>query len=52
MSEKETKIGTMYPDRKVRKLIALAQQNERTLAAEMRIALDKHLGLLREEKAA
>jgi hypothetical protein len=36
-------VKTLYPAEKVARLAELAKQNQRSIAAELRVALDRHL---------
>ena len=48
--EKMVNVGAQLPQKKAQMLARLAAANERSVAAEIRIAIDKHLGLLHGKK--
>jgi hypothetical protein len=45
-------VKTLYPADKVARLAELAKQNQRSVAAELRVALDRHLANAGKRKAS
>ena len=50
MAKDLVKIGAMDEQRISKALARLARENQRSVAAEVRIAIRKHLGLIKETK--
>lgn len=46
--DEDVRVAAMLPPKERRMLHQLAQRNDRSIAAEVRIAIRKHLGLLKD----